>query len=183
MELLKSNIFINIQANKIINKFEIDFLVNGKIGFEINGLFPHSSKSNNLRWINNQHYKKMISLCDKKVFQYTFYKPDFKNIERLKNDIKQILSNHLFVKDNDNVLKFEKLKYEDAIKISQNTFLTDDSKFAIYPNAPFTAKISGADCKSVFAALSNKLLFPYLECRISKLSTNPCKYSKHLNLN
>lgn len=132
MELLKSNIFLNIEANKVINKFEIDFLVNGKIGFEINGLFPHSSKSNNLRWINNQHYKKMISLCDKKVFQYTFYEPDFKNIERLKNDIKQILSNHLFVNNNDHAIKFKKLKYEDAIEFSRNTFLTDDSKFAIY---------------------------------------------------
>lgn len=74
----------------------------------------------------------MISLCDKKVFQYTFYEPDFKNIERLKNDIKQILSNHLFVNNNDHAIKFKKLKYEDAIEFSRNTFLTDDSKFAIY---------------------------------------------------
>lgn len=134
MELLKSNIFINIEANKVITNFEIDFLVNGNVGFEVNGLFPHSSKSNNLRWINNQHYEKMISLCDRQVFQYTFYETDFKNIERLKNDIKQILSNHLcylFV-NNDNELKFKKLKYEDAIKLSLNTFLTEDSKFAIY---------------------------------------------------
>ena len=132
MELLKSNIFINIEANKVITNFEIDFLVNGNVGFEVNGLFPHSSKSNNLRWINNQHYEKMISLCDRQVFQYTFYETDFKNIERLKNNIKQILSNHLFVNDNDNALKFKKLKYEDAIELSRNTFLTDDSKFAIY---------------------------------------------------
>jgi hypothetical protein len=104
---LKNNIFINIEANKVINNFEIDFLVNGNVGFEVNGLFPHSSKSNNLRWINNQHYEKMINLRDRQVFQYTFYETDFKNIERLKNNIKQILSNHLFVNDNDNALKFK----------------------------------------------------------------------------
>ena len=111
------NIFLDIKSNisfiKNNNNVEIDFLINNKIGFELNGLRFHSMSyidykdksitddktvkltSISYKGISNYHFDKFIDCFKRGIKLFSLQQYDFCDENKLKQYVKNILITHL----------------------------------------------------------------------------------------
>ena len=125
------NLDINIKIGS--DALELDFLVDKKIGFEINGFLHHTL--NNLtglkrKFVQDAHMDKFNYMQKRKIMMFSFFPHHFEDMEDLKELVSNIIENNLYYKQQDNQYHIIKINNFDPLLLGNRFIIThDDFKF------------------------------------------------------